>query len=66
MKESLKTFEKDLKEFKDINRRYRDQLIKVKVWNCFVALQEPHVDHMLQLSDMANADLEKYAKALDR
>ncbi|KAI0702294.1 hypothetical protein BC835DRAFT_1404375 [Cytidiella melzeri] len=43
----LKTIEADFKEFKDISKRYRDQLIKVK------------------LSDMANNDLEKYAKALD-
>ncbi|GJF00265.1 DNA repair protein rad50 [Phanerochaete sordida] len=44
----LTSLQDDLKkDFKDINQRYRDQLIKVK------------------LSDMANNDLEKYAKALD-
>ncbi|CAL1713176.1 unnamed protein product [Somion occarium] len=43
----LKQLEADLKEFKDINKKYKDQLVKVK------------------LSDMANSDLEKYAKALD-
>lgn len=30
-KSQLKTWENDLKEFKDINKRYTDQLIKVKV-----------------------------------
>lgn len=40
---------KDLaSDFKNIKKRYMDQLIKVK------------------MSDMANNDLEKYAKALDR
>ncbi|RPD62360.1 hypothetical protein L227DRAFT_34009 [Lentinus tigrinus ALCF2SS1-6] len=43
----LKTFETDMTDFKNIGKRYRDQLIKVK------------------MSDMANNDLEKYAKALD-
>ncbi|KAH8104626.1 AAA domain-containing protein [Cristinia sonorae] len=43
----LKTLESDMKEFKDVGKRYREQLVKVK------------------LSDMANNDLEKYAKALD-
>ncbi|KAF9463040.1 hypothetical protein BDZ94DRAFT_1362864 [Collybia nuda] len=46
-KSQLKAWELDLKEFKDINKRYTDQLIRVK------------------MSDMANSDLEKYAKALD-
>ncbi|KAI0699279.1 hypothetical protein C8T65DRAFT_659755 [Cerioporus squamosus] len=43
----LKTLEKDMNEFKNVGKKYRDQLIKVK------------------MSDMANNDLEKYAKALD-
>lgn len=46
-KSQLKALESDLKEFKDINKQYTDQLIRVK------------------MSDMANSDLEKYAKALD-
>ncbi|ESK95033.1 dna repair protein rad50 [Moniliophthora roreri MCA 2997] len=47
-KSQLETWENDLKkDFKDINKRYTDQLIRVK------------------MSDMANNDLEKYAKALD-
>ncbi|KAH9891681.1 hypothetical protein C8Q73DRAFT_746760 [Cubamyces lactineus] len=46
-KAQLKTLENDARDFKDIGKRYRDQLIKVKI------------------SDMANNDLEKYAKALD-
>lgn len=47
LNETLKQVEKDLREYKDTNRRYTDQLVKVK------------------MSDMANNDLEKYAKALD-
>ncbi|RDX42487.1 hypothetical protein OH76DRAFT_1362729 [Lentinus brumalis] len=43
----LKTLESDMSEFKNVGKKYRDQLIKVK------------------MSDMANNDLEKYAKALD-
>ncbi|CDO71491.1 hypothetical protein BN946_scf184909.g85 [Trametes cinnabarina] len=46
-KSQLKTLENDAQDFKDVNKKYRDQLIKVK------------------MSDMANNDLEKYAKALD-
>ncbi|KAJ7250863.1 AAA domain-containing protein [Mycena haematopus] len=46
-KSQLKELESDLKDFKEINKKYTDQLIKVK------------------MSDMANSDLEKYAKALD-
>ncbi|OJA09417.1 hypothetical protein AZE42_03080 [Rhizopogon vesiculosus] len=45
--DQLKLTEKDLRDFKNINQRYTDQLVKVK------------------MSDMANNDLEKYAKALD-
>ncbi|KJA21183.1 hypothetical protein HYPSUDRAFT_141004 [Hypholoma sublateritium FD-334 SS-4] len=47
LKAQLKSLENDLKEFKDVYKKYTDQLIRVKV------------------SDMANSDLEKYAKALD-
>ncbi|KAG5639217.1 hypothetical protein H0H81_005696 [Sphagnurus paluster] len=43
----LKALEVDFKEFKDINKKYTEQLIRVK------------------MSDMANSDLEKYAKALE-
>ncbi|KAG6890641.1 hypothetical protein C0995_006617 [Termitomyces sp. Mi166 len=42
----LKALEADLKEFKNINKKYTEQLIRVK-------------------ANMANSDLEKYAKALD-
>ncbi|PSR71740.1 hypothetical protein PHLCEN_2v12388 [Hermanssonia centrifuga] len=46
--QQLKVFEDDMKKrYTDIGKKYRDQLIKVK------------------MSDMANDDLEKYAKALD-
>ncbi|KAF8798952.1 hypothetical protein BYT27DRAFT_6885490 [Phlegmacium glaucopus] len=48
LKVQLKSLETDLKEFKDVHKKYTDQLIRVKV------------------SDMANSDLEKYAKALDK
>ncbi|KZV65287.1 hypothetical protein PENSPDRAFT_655878 [Peniophora sp. CONT] len=47
LKAQLKVLEKEVKEYKDINQKYTDQLVKVK------------------MSDMANNDLEKYAKALD-
>lgn len=43
----LKTLQGDQDDFKDVSKKYRDQLIRVK------------------MSDMANNDLEKYAKALD-
>ncbi|KAI5890396.1 uncharacterized protein SCHCODRAFT_01155975 [Schizophyllum commune H4-8] len=46
-REQLSTWEHDLRDFKDINKKYTEQLIRVK------------------MSDMANNDLEKYAKALD-
>ncbi|KAJ8080582.1 DNA repair protein rad50 [Marasmius tenuissimus] len=47
-KSQLATWETDLKkDFKDIYKRYTEQLVRVK------------------MSDMANNDLEKYAKALD-
>ncbi|KAG0694890.1 hypothetical protein DFH29DRAFT_297801 [Suillus ampliporus] len=46
--EQLKMTERNLlRDFEGINKRYTDQLIKVK------------------MSDMANNDLEKYAKVLD-
>ncbi|KAF9219190.1 hypothetical protein BS17DRAFT_718386 [Gyrodon lividus] len=45
--DTLRQVEKDLREYKDVNKQYTDQLVKVK------------------MSDMANNDLEKYAKALD-
>ncbi|KAH9947593.1 P-loop containing nucleoside triphosphate hydrolase protein [Amylocystis lapponica] len=47
LRSQLKTLQVDQREFKDVAKKYRDQLIKVK------------------MSDMANNDLEKYAKALD-
>ena len=65
LKVQLGDFEKDLSEFKNINKRYTDQLIKVKA----STVLERAYQNMLtasQMSDMANNDLEKYAKALDR
>ncbi|KAF9445394.1 hypothetical protein P691DRAFT_735057 [Macrolepiota fuliginosa MF-IS2] len=48
LQQQVEKYDNDLKKnFKDINKKYTDQLIRVKV------------------SDMANNDLEKYAKALD-
>ncbi|KAG2001813.1 RAD50 [Coprinopsis cinerea AmutBmut pab1-1] len=47
LKSQHATLESDIKEFKDVNKMYTEQLVKVKI------------------SDMANSDLEKYAKALD-
>jgi len=47
LRDQLDMLQKDLDDFKDINKRYTDQLVKVK------------------MADMANNDLEKYAKALD-
>lgn len=63
----LRTWENDLKEsFKDINKKYTDQLIKVKV----LMFRRPRLCwsliYLSQMSDMANSDLEKYAKALDK
>lgn len=31
MEAQLKTFETDMQDFKNVNKKYRDQLIKVKV-----------------------------------
>ena len=38
LSETLKQVEKDLREYKDINKRYTDQLVKVKV-GYWLALQ---------------------------
>lgn len=58
--------EKDFADFKDINKLYTDQLVKVKVR----IMSRRHIVQLtiqrFQMSDMANNDLEKYAKALDR
>lgn len=61
----METLEYDLAEFENINRRYKDQLIKVKVCTCCFG-QFWANDFLPQMSDMANNDLEKYAKALDK
>jgi len=47
LRDQLDMLQKDLDDFKNIDERYTDQLVKVK------------------MADMANGDLEKYAKALD-
>ncbi|KAI0030422.1 hypothetical protein K488DRAFT_87770 [Vararia minispora EC-137] len=47
LKAQQKGLEREVREYKDANKKYNDQLVKVK------------------MSDMANSDLEKYAKALD-
>jgi DNA repair protein RAD50 len=65
LKAALKTSENDLREFKDVYKQYTDQLIRVKV---FIHLSYTSLILTLgaQVSDMANNDLEKYAKALDK
>jgi len=55
-----------MKEFKDINKRYTTSLSKsksVSLPRCYIALT---LRYNLKMSDMANNDLEKYAKALDK
>ena len=63
----METLENDLSEFENVNRRYKDQLVKVKVGRSGVSIRNfrTHAVHP-QMSDMANNDLEKYAKALDK
>ena len=62
----METLENDLAEFENVNRRYKDQLVKVKVWvETGRVRSRTNVLHP-QMSDMANNDLEKYAKALDK
>lgn len=55
-----------MKDFENIAKKYRDQLIKVKVGKSLLASAKNHIECVLQMSDMANTDLEKYAKALER
>ena len=55
-----------MKDFENIAKKYRDQLIKVKVSNSLLPLAQRRMMYGLQMSDMANTDLEKYAKALER
>lgn len=54
-------------DFNDINKRYTSQLVQVKVGFEYFLLPilklKPCVN---KISDMANSDLEKYAKALDK
>jgi len=54
--------ETDLKEFKNVHKQYTDQLIRVKV--TFVLNFLELITKTSKVSDMANSDLEKYAKAL--
>lgn len=54
-----------MKDFKDIQKKYTDQLIRVKV-TIHTACSEHLLTQSAQMSDMANSDLEKYAKALDK
>ena len=63
-KAQLDSLEKDLKGFGNIDKLYTDQLVHVKVQRH--STQDMYMLTVLQLSDMANNDLEKYAKALDR
>ena len=63
----METLENDLTEFENVNRRYKDQLVKVKVGCSRVNPRKFWTNTVYrQMSDMANNDLEKYAKALDK
>jgi hypothetical protein len=53
-----------MREYKDINKRYTDQLVTVKV--SYSDRSNIHSSDRVQMSDMANSDLEKYAKALEK
>ena len=55
-----------MKEFKDINKQYTEQLVKVKVNNSAPCFGQIFTRGCYQMSDMANSDLDKYAKALDK
>ena len=67
LKDQVATLENDLTEFENVNRRYKDQLVKVKVGRSGVNLCKFWTNTICrQMSDMANNDLEKYAKALDK
>ena len=67
LKDQVETLEHDLAEFENVNKRYKDQLIKVKVGTReLVHSISDQQFFSTQMSDMANNDLEKYAKALDK
>jgi len=67
MEKQLGGSKEDLVEFKDITKRYTDQLVKVKVRRVDSCIASSSIQtFLLQMADMANADLEKYAKALDK
>lgn len=54
-------------EFKNIGPRYQEQLIKVKARRYLRAPSKKRADRpRRQTRELANADLEKYAKALDQ
>lgn len=59
--------ESDLKEYKNVYKEYTEQLIAVKVP---IPSQQPifytNSINCCKIADMANNDLEKYAKALDK
>ncbi|KAJ3521830.1 hypothetical protein NMY22_g12151 [Coprinellus aureogranulatus] len=68
MRANLKDLENELKEdFKDVIKNYTDQLIRVKVRGFLPDLPRMFLrSPSPQIADMANSDLEKYAKALDK
>jgi len=66
LKDQVETLENDLAEFENVNRRYKDQLVKVKVGRPTESRRSWTNRAYPQMSDMANNDLEKYAKALDK
>ena len=59
-------YENDMKEFRHTNKKYTEQLVKVKARIILSVYAMEKLTFDAQMSDMANNDLEKYAKALDK
>lgn len=57
-----------MREFKDVHKNYTDQLIRVKVcaYRTRFLFSVFNEYSYCKIADMANNDLEKYAKALDK
>lgn len=67
LKDQVRVLQNDSKEFENVTQKYREQLIKVKVTVfSYYDLISFLSCTFWQMSDMANNDLEKYAKALDK
>ena len=63
LRTQLQTLERDLRDYKDINKKYMDQVVKVKV--SFLATFAAKTSSLDKIFEMANHDLEKCSKALD-